>query len=162
MRVFLSYPMNGRTKEECLKTREMLLNHFPLYREWEWVDNLDCEVEDGSNPLYYLGEALKKLSTCDAIMIAPGSIFARGCRIELRAAKEYGLKIIDGFDENHFEFSDFIGCDRIRNKLRRGGVHTLWSLYNTPIEEIAHYNGVGEKTLKIIADKKKELEDVMK
>lgn len=164
MRIFLSYPMNGRTREECLKTREIMVRF--LSPDDEWVDNLDCKAPKGAGPLYYLGEAIKQLGECDAIMLHRNWGLARGCRIEAKVAREYDLEIFDmskGLREYDEEYDKLLvlckGNVRAVNAMIRAGVTTRTALYNTPLEEIFTWRRVGKKTYSVIAEAKKKLEE---
>ena len=160
MRVFLSYPMNGRTREECLKTRENMIRF--LGPDDEWVDNLDCKAPEGAGPLYYLGEAIKQLGKCDAIMLHEDYGRARGCRVEAKVAREYGIEIFvmsKGLSEYDKLLVLCKGNIRAVNAMLRAGVTTRTALYNTPLEEVYTWRKVGKKTYDVIAEAKKKLEE---
>lgn len=102
LRVFISVPMSGRSNEEVLKQiedvkRDVLENHIYGDEEIMFVDNLEYEPKSllEANPvipnLLYLGQAVKKMGMCNAVVFAPGWDNARGCRIEFDVAIEYGL-----------------------------------------------------------------------
>lgn len=100
-RVFLSYPMNGKTVEEmrkmedelCVKANEILHENFIP------VSNRHCTAPEGSSRLYYLGEAIKKLDECDAIIFHDDWVNVKGCMVENLAAKLYGIRILNEVEE---------------------------------------------------------------
>ncbi len=102
MKVFISQPMNGLTEEEIKKQRSEV-EAWCKEQGYEVADSY-CEecpsYEEGLIPLVYLSKAIAVLATCDAILLAPGWRKARGCRIEAKCAREYGLSRIH-FRNNH-------------------------------------------------------------
>lgn len=107
-RVFLSLPMNGRTNEEIWQQiKNMKYAYGKHYSEQgniadeiEFVHNMLTEPEeelfdliDGvkTKPLLYLGSAITKMSQCDEVLFGAGWEWARGCRIEAKVAREYGI-----------------------------------------------------------------------
>ena len=109
IRIFLSLPMSGFTDKEIqeninkMKSIIMLKNPFGKV-EIEFVDNTDCppiDSRDAVTPnLLYLGEAIKKMATCNAAVFHPEYSFARGCNVELDVCKAYGIPAY-GIDEFH-------------------------------------------------------------
>ena len=79
-KLFISQPMRGKTDEEILKERKVLI--------------ADVYPADAT-PLWYLGESLKLLGTADFVVFAPGWQDYRGCRIEHDAATQYGIPIVE-------------------------------------------------------------------
>ena len=73
------------------------------------------EVPDNCNvAVYYLGKSISAMKDIDAIYMCDNWFNARGCRIENRVAREYGIKILDKdflvnkqvLDNNYFERSN--------------------------------------------------------
>lgn len=101
MRLFISIPMNGRTDEEVFAEIEQIKKVFNDYISEtapdESVEFVNTFIQDEApdeciaKPVWYLGESIKILSTCDAILKAPNSHKSRGCHIEQQVAKTYGL-----------------------------------------------------------------------
>ena len=64
--------------------------------------------------VYYLGKSISAMKDIDAIYMCDNWFNARGCRIENRVAREYGIKILDKdifvnkqiLDNNYFERSN--------------------------------------------------------
>ena len=98
-RMFVSVPMAGRERREILQD---IFDVTEAYRKktgddsvTEWVHNLDCDADPDDGPLWYLGNAIIKLGTCDGIVMCPGWKDTRGCRIEHQVACEYDIDIFD-------------------------------------------------------------------
>lgn len=99
----ISQPMAGKTEQEILEEKEKavkVLNEkgyevVNTYFADEWTKKENLEKEGVKNiPLCFLARSLAKMSTCDAVYFCKGWNDARGCKIELSAAKSYGLDII--------------------------------------------------------------------
>ena len=69
------------------------------------------EAPDNCNvAVYYLGKSISAMKDIDAIYMCDNWLNARGCRIENRVAREYGIKILD---------KDFFVNKRIIEKRRK-------------------------------------------
>ena len=102
-KIFLSLPMSGRSDEEIraqieeMKAEFLLKNPFDEGEEIVFVDNFENDIDPSScidiktEPLLYLGEAIRKLAYCDGLYIGEGSIKARGCGCERGIAYAYGI-----------------------------------------------------------------------
>ena len=93
--VMISLPMNGRSddaiKADIERSSEYLKSHgFDTIANTMFED--DPEVKHPA--LWYLGNTLIKMSSCDAVYFMRGWENARGCQIEHAAAEKYGLEII--------------------------------------------------------------------
>lgn len=107
-RIFLSLPMSGRSdKEICdqieeMKARFLLKNPFEKGEEIEFVDNLENDIDPSrcidvkTEPLLYLGEAIRKLAYCDAAYFGKGWSKARGCLIEMEICVKYDIPYFIG------------------------------------------------------------------
>lgn len=98
MKIFISQPMRGKTKEEILSVRQLAIEEAE--RELgERVEVIESYFEDAPNdgnvPLWYLGKSIVLLSSADAVYFAKGWEDARGCRIERICAEQYGVRIIE-------------------------------------------------------------------
>ena len=104
MKVFISIPMSGRSDKDVSAEIEQIKKIFMTYisdtnpgETIEFVDNLDNDVDPSrcvdlvTEPLLYLGEAIRKMAFCDAVIFSPGHHKARGCKIEHEIALRYGL-----------------------------------------------------------------------
>ena len=104
LRVFISLPMSGRSDEEVKRDIEMV-KKVVSDKHWfgdevEFVDNLLTQTEielfdlldkPVIKNLLYLGAAITKMASCNAIVFAPGWDRARGCRVEFEVAKQYDI-----------------------------------------------------------------------
>ena len=96
-KVFISQPMNGKTDEEILARREELKQR--AYQYYSHQDDVEIEFIDSfiegapayANPIWYLGESIKKMSEADLIVFDHEWVGARGCRIERAVMKEYDI-----------------------------------------------------------------------
>lgn len=98
MKIFISQPMRGKTKEEILSVRQLAIEEAE--RELgERVEVIESYFEDAPNdgnvPLWHLGKSIVLLSSADAVYFAKGWEDARGCRIERICAEQYGVRIIE-------------------------------------------------------------------
>lgn len=121
-RIFLSVPMKGRTEEEIKFTIEKMkqvLTAMCGCEYIEFVDNLinedDCKQlvkeatrdngEVMNKSLVYLGEAVKKMASCDYIAVVNSAVFCRldnafnGCQVERIVAENYDIKTISITDQ---------------------------------------------------------------
>ena len=102
-RIFLSLPMSGRSDEEIMaqieemKAMFLLKNPLDKGEEIEFVHNLENDINPiryidvKTEPLLYLGEAIRKLAYCDAVYFAKGWKSVRGCIIEWQTCAKYGI-----------------------------------------------------------------------
>lgn len=103
MRAMLSQPMAGKTDEEIIATREKAIKALEnrgyeivntLFTD-EWYKPENMEKRGVVQiPLCFLAKSLERMSLCHAAYFCKGWESARGCRIEHKAAKAYGLEII--------------------------------------------------------------------
>ena len=96
MKVMISQPMNGRSEEEIKKERQNIIEKFNKMHI-EVINTLFAEeAPDNCNvAVYYLGKSISAMKDIDAIYMCDNWLNARGCRIENRVAREYGIKILD-------------------------------------------------------------------
>lgn len=115
MKVMISQPINGRKQEDINKERQDIIEKFNKMH----IDVINTlfpeEVPyDWNVEVYYLGKSISAMKDIDAIYMCDNWFNARGCRIENRVAREYGIKILDKeffvnkqvLDNNYFERSD--------------------------------------------------------
>lgn len=102
-KAMLSQPMNGKTDEEIIATRERaikiledkgyeIINTF-FTDEWYSKEKM-AERGVVQIPLCFLSKSLENMSLCHAAFFCKGWENARGCKIEHEVAKAYGLEII--------------------------------------------------------------------
>lgn len=93
MKVFISQPMKGLTKQEIkLNRAEAIENIKRLYGNN--VEIIDNYFDNNEKPLFNLGKSIELLSAADVIYLCKGWNKARGCNIEYMCASDYGIKII--------------------------------------------------------------------
>lgn len=103
MKAMLSQPMNGKTDEEIISTRERAIKELTkrgfeivntLFTD-EWYSDENMKKRGVVQiPLCFLAKSLENMSLCHAVYFCKGWENARGCRIEHETAKVYGLEII--------------------------------------------------------------------
>lgn len=97
-KIFISQPMNGLTEAEIMKYRSAAIKNIrDKYGNVEILDSYfrDKKPNDTKNEgLYRLGQSLILLSKADLVVFLPGWSNSRGCKLEYKAALEYGLEIV--------------------------------------------------------------------
>lgn len=116
-RVFISVPMSGRGEGEIAadieEAKNVFLNFFALNDGKDHFEFVNTFVQENApdkvmyEPLWYLGNSIKILSTCDIILFARGTNRARGCNIEDRISKAYGIPAIRIIEKSERDKSDF-------------------------------------------------------
>ena len=94
-KLFVSVPMKGRTEEEIIASIQKMKKIAEIYEgeELELIDTYIGNPPDVENqPLWCLGESLKKLAQADVFMGICESYDWNGCSIENQTAKRYGIK----------------------------------------------------------------------
>lgn len=102
-RVMICQPMNGKSDEEILETRNKamkILNekgYFVVNTLFtsEFYNPKMMELRGVvTTPLALLARSLTNMSLCHTVYFCKGWENARGCKIEHETAKAYGLEII--------------------------------------------------------------------
>ena len=99
IKLFISQPMRGKTKEEIKAVRERAIESAER-NLGEKVEVIDSYFEDApvdAKPLWYLAKSLELLSTADVAYFAKDWEKYRGCRIENTCAVEYGIDAIEDY-----------------------------------------------------------------
>ena len=101
MKIFISSPMRGSTKEEILATRKKIEDELKARLNEEEITIIDsyfpefdasrAEINIG---VYFLGRSILKLAEADLVVFGKGWEKARGCRIEHTIAQDYDLNIL--------------------------------------------------------------------
>ena len=95
-KLFISCPMKGRTEENIRKSMEKMhkiaeivfeqgLEVIPTYIE-------DNPPENNNQAVWYLGKSIQMLAEADFFIGAEYSDFFKGCEIESRIARSYGIR----------------------------------------------------------------------
>lgn len=99
VKVFISVPMRGRTDEDIKsdierakeKVRSAMGDvEFANSFYGDDVESRECDAKKHPG-LAYLGRSLKDMADCNIVFFCNGWEHARGCWLEKRAAKSYGL-----------------------------------------------------------------------
>lgn len=97
MKIFISQPMAGKSREQILEERKGLVRNLESGGDTV-ADSVIASTppEGAKEALWYLGASLMQMATCDGVFFMEGWEQARGCRIEHAAAEAYGLGIYIG------------------------------------------------------------------
>lgn len=96
MKVMICQPMYNRSEKEIKKERTEIIEKFEKMHI-EVVDTLfeDEPPQDCNEAIYYLGKSIDAMKDIDALYLCSSWNTVRGCRIEEKVAREYGIKILD-------------------------------------------------------------------
>ena len=96
MRVMISQPMKGLTREEIERNRAEAVKRLGAEGH-EVVDSIvtDEPPADSNAALHCLGKSFQIMATCDAVLFLEGWEQARGCRMERAACEAYGVKVME-------------------------------------------------------------------
>lgn len=97
-KLFISQPMNGKTQEEILTERNKAID-IATNLCGDAVKVIDSYFEDynpdnGCVPLKYLAKSIELMADADIVYFAEGWYNYRGCVIEHKCAREYGIQTI--------------------------------------------------------------------
>lgn len=89
MKIFISQPMNGYSREEILEERERIKQMFSGN---EFIDSFieDVPEMEGNTRIWCLGESIKKMADADLVVV-PSVYGVAGCDVELNVAIGYGI-----------------------------------------------------------------------
>ena len=103
MKVFISQPMNGKTEQEIIGQRQAAIENIHNLCKGP-IEIVDSYFKDGDVvthnkyghiPILFLAKSIERMSEADAVYMCSGWESSRGCRIEHRVARDYGLTIIE-------------------------------------------------------------------
>jgi len=110
VRVFVSQPMKNKSEERIRDERQRITDKLNdrFVGQAEIINKFNpaaytCMASQKNAPLAALGQSLILMSTADVVFFARGWKEARGCRIENQAAIEYGLTVIEDYEEDTHE-----------------------------------------------------------
>ena len=121
-KIFISCPMKGRTEEDIRKTKDKMNKYAELVLEekLEVIPSFitDTPPSDKNIGVWYLGESIKLLSDADVFvgLDRPYWVDAKGCAIEERVARDYGIKMLM-IGSDAFEYF----CPDLKNESRYDG-----------------------------------------
>lgn len=99
-KLFVSLPMRGLNEKEIRKRMNYLkyLVELELKEEVILIDTFIKDEPDSEEindiGLYFLGKSIEEMAYADIAIFANGWMKARGCKVEYKAAVEYGVKIL--------------------------------------------------------------------
>ena len=102
-RVMISQPMSGLTDDEITQTQNRAYQHLrdigydvvnTLFLDYPSDEDLKVSRGIIQPHIFYLSNAVREMSKCDAVYFVKGWKDARGCKIEHEIAREYGLELI--------------------------------------------------------------------
>lgn len=101
IKVFISQPMKNKTNDEILKERIRikslaadLISRCDGIKRDKIIFIDSFQKDKKGKPLYLLGESLKMLSEADVAFFPENYHQYRGCDIEHKCAKEYGITVV--------------------------------------------------------------------
>ena len=97
MKVFISMPMAGKSKQEILQERQEIIDKLgERFKVVDIIDNYfeDFDSEVKGNQIRYLARSIAKLADADIVCVGRDWHKARGCRIECEVAREYNIPIL--------------------------------------------------------------------
>lgn len=95
MKLFISQPMKGKSREEIKIERTSVINLFKeSCDEVEVIDSFFENAPAQASPLWYLGESIKLLGEADVVFFCKGWERYNGCTIEHECAVRYGKEIM--------------------------------------------------------------------
>lgn len=98
-KIFISVAMNGRERNEILedimKLQDIAKNYFDDEIQI-WDNMIDGHPTGVNERVWFLGEALKKIAACDAMITFNNEVTSRatGCAIEREVCYSYGIPIL--------------------------------------------------------------------
>ena len=96
MKVFLSQPTRGKSKEEIARERKQMVLFAKRFYDSEDITVINSYFKEGTlHELWRLGEEIKLLSTADVVLFAPNYENTRSCVIEHFCAEKYIMQWID-------------------------------------------------------------------
>lgn len=96
MKLFISQPMVDKTDEFIKEERKNAIEYAKktLGEDIEIVDSFFEGAPHDAKPLWFLGKSFQLLSTADVTLFIGEWKKYRGCNMEHKACKEYGIKTI--------------------------------------------------------------------
>lgn len=95
LKLFVSMPMNGFSDAEirdCMSEAHAEAERI-MGQPLELLETV-FDYHEGTHPLVYLGESIKKMAEADVVYFHLGWKQARGCFVEHIAAVKYGKTVI--------------------------------------------------------------------
>ena len=115
MKVFISQPMRDKTDEQIKEERALAVERIKCQFPDEEIEIIDSFFEGAphdAKPLWFLGESIKLLADADLAYFIRGWNAYRGCKMENKAAKEYGINVIEEKKEKEGITAKFIKANK--------------------------------------------------
>lgn len=101
-KLFISQLMRGKADEEILKERMALIAEAAELAGEQVLENIDSFFTDApknkdnvvTEPVWWLGKSLLKLSEADVAIFGDNWQNSRGCIIEHEVCERYGIQIL--------------------------------------------------------------------
>lgn len=102
-KIMISQPMNGKTDEEIIETRDRFLvfakaNNLEVVNTLftdEWYSKESMTNRGVVNiPVQFLAKSIENMGMCNIVYFTKGWELARGCKIEHDIALAYGFEIV--------------------------------------------------------------------
>lgn len=102
-KIFISQPMKNKTTEEIFKERSKIIDFLNKEYGEKEIQVIDSILKDDSNSVWCLGKSIQLMSEADVVVFCYGWDRARGCKIEHKICKEYGIEFAYITDEMNLE-----------------------------------------------------------
>lgn len=102
MTIYISIPITGhnlstqRAKAEEIAEKIKALGHTPV-NPFDTPEPQD-KLSERERYAYFMGEDIKRLLMCDAILMCPRWQTSKGCKAEFDVAMVYGLKLYSSIE----------------------------------------------------------------
>lgn len=94
MKVFISQPMNGKTQEQIIAERSVIIKEAESQGHQVLESVLNCKHNPKHRSVWYLAKSLELLAEADVAIFMKGWEQARGCKLEHEVAKQYDINIL--------------------------------------------------------------------
>lgn len=102
MRIMISQPMKGLSREVIIENRKRVVNQLNEngHEVVDTVFDINGAPDNCNMPIWCLGRSLQALSKVDAVVFMKGWENARGCKIEHLICDQYGMPF---YEENEID-----------------------------------------------------------
>lgn len=95
MKVFISMPMNGKTREEIIARREEITDLLKIRFPGQEIDVIDSVIESDKGPVWCLGRSIQLMEDAELVIFDKNWRSARGCKVENNVCAYYGYKFLE-------------------------------------------------------------------
>jgi hypothetical protein len=104
--MYIATPINGIQSDMGIKgkltiaykrieTLKQVLSDDPDFEDYEFSSTFDIHHGEMPSEAEAMGDCITEVMSCDAIYLDHGWLQSKGCNLEYRAAKIYGLEIFE-------------------------------------------------------------------